>query len=838
MRMMSDKTFNKFLEFLASNLENPDLLVLVRKRYNECDVKFRDSTEFTSLVDDVQSKMEKEKHRICVHLKDFLSHLKSYRVDANDKKRKRGGFANNVAKRLCPGNSCSDASSDSDFFKKIKRNINTQIPLKSDLPLTKSDSPNDNDASDSASSSAIKKTDKNSKAAMGHSKDEPFPISDEESSLDSVRSDTKSSDSSDKPLHLRTQFAQEPESVSVDSVSSESKSCQLTSFPNTSNKRSLNTETNASLPNHSTLKKNNDELFDGHASEMVSEPHVVIDNDDSCTVQSLPSKTLVENDNEPEQASDSEKGNTVETDDAESTKGQKKKKGSERQIKRLEKLLGDIHNEIENTTKKEMSLEEMENDDTDYMYEDRLKKKFVKVWEKLCELKGQDTSTGRPIEKKFRFQGTRYTEINRRIEKFVNKKKIFPDYNDIKKIVNQVNTHYKLYLGKSAIEDLAREAFTDVGNKLQDRRHRNFILTFGNSQTEVSSIAEDPALSNLELRKKLQENRKLAKSRLDEVVSKYARKQYETNAQPEEVDENAPDSSSEEEEEAQDIPELDEVMALSDGDEDEVSEIPEKSSAKLDTSFTKNLKVQLEKLVVPPNLLVKKQASVSSANVSSNSPTETCSQNVNSSKAVSIRTASQKLLSSQSESQLNVPKAKTREGVDTNQDDKAASNEIVIDLDSSSDADDSIEVVRSVKPAVQQALVPYRTPFSMNRDNSSNRTRVGPSLSSISSTSCTSTSSNTMMMSSQNGMQFSMQVKTQYQQQQKQDGFSLKIASVTSLAYSIKDANHSTDYFTSKHTSVQNQGFHLTPGSTYKKNSRRPKVTNPSSNVIVLSDSD
>lgn len=43
------------------------------------------------------------------------------------------------------------------------------------------------------------------------------------------------------------------------------------------------------------------------------------------------------------------------------------------------------------------------------------------------------------------------------------------------------------------------------------------------------------------------------------MISKYAKKQYETNAQPEEVDDDALDSSSEEEEdETQDIPELDE----------------------------------------------------------------------------------------------------------------------------------------------------------------------------------------------------------------------------------------------------------------------------------------
>jgi len=51
-----------------------------------------------------------------------------------------------------------------------------------------------------------------------------------------------------------------------------------------------------------------------------------------------------------------------------------------------------------------MSLDEME-DDSAYTLVERYKAKFVKVWNKLCSLKGRAPTTGRPIERKFHFEG-------------------------------------------------------------------------------------------------------------------------------------------------------------------------------------------------------------------------------------------------------------------------------------------------------------------------------------------------------------------------------------------------------------------------------------------------
>lgn len=39
----------------------------------------------------------------------------------------------------------------------------------------------------------------------------------------------------------------------------------------------------------------------------------------------------------------------------------------------------------------------------------------MKIYEKLCELKGCSTLTGRVIEHKIPYSGTRYPEINKRV---------------------------------------------------------------------------------------------------------------------------------------------------------------------------------------------------------------------------------------------------------------------------------------------------------------------------------------------------------------------------------------------------------------------------------------
>uniref|UniRef100_K1QAQ1 Death domain-associated protein 6 n=1 Tax=Magallana gigas TaxID=29159 RepID=K1QAQ1_MAGGI len=160
--------------------------------------------------------------------------------------------------------------------------------------------------------------------------------------------------------------------------------------------------------------------------------------------------------------------------------------------------------------------------------EEKYQKKFVKVWNKLCEIKESSADTGRPSQRKFRYTGTRYPEINKKIEKFVNKKKCFPDYNDIRDIIVSANNSRALHLKGSAIDRLAREAFSDVGDQLQKRREEDFKYTFLGHlprDTKIVRNEDDPAYEDKSLQLKLEENKKVSRIRLNAVIEKFVEKQ-------------------------------------------------------------------------------------------------------------------------------------------------------------------------------------------------------------------------------------------------------------------------------------------------------------------------
>ncbi|XP_033732810.1 FK506-binding protein 5-like isoform X2 [Pecten maximus] len=224
------------------------------------------------------------------------------------------------------------------------------------------------------------------------------------------------------------------------------------------------------------------------------------------------------------------------------------KKGSQRQIRRLENLLEDIRNKIEELKNADLSLDALGDEDSVYIQEDRYQHKFVKVWRKLCELKGAESTTGRPIERRFFYKGTRYPEVNRKLEKFVNKHKIFPDFHDVQKVIRDTSKQKKLGLSGPAVDRLAREAFQDIGDLLQKRRISDLRKTSLGHLQDEQGLREDPASKDPDLKKKLDENRKVGKGKLDEVLEKFCKWQEET---PE--DENVDKKSEEDEEDKEEM---------------------------------------------------------------------------------------------------------------------------------------------------------------------------------------------------------------------------------------------------------------------------------------------
>lgn len=212
----------------------------------------------------------------------------------------------------------------------------------------------------------------------------------------------------------------------------------------------------------------------------------------------------------------------------------KANRASRKQIAYLENLLKVYNDEIYRLQQAELSLDEMEAEDSLYIQEHKLKRKMMKIYEKLCDLKGCNTLTGRVIEQKIVFNGTRYPEINKRIQRFINGPEARvnpPDYHDILQQVLRANERHNLCLPRKQLNQIAQEAFRETGSRIQERRHLDLVYNFGSHLTDSYKIATDPALSNPSLMHKLRSNREVAMSRLEEVINKFAVKQEDTEEQ-------------------------------------------------------------------------------------------------------------------------------------------------------------------------------------------------------------------------------------------------------------------------------------------------------------------
>ncbi|XP_040298540.1 death domain-associated protein 6 [Bufo bufo] len=221
-----------------------------------------------------------------------------------------------------------------------------------------------------------------------------------------------------------------------------------------------------------------------------------------------------------------EKADTPKESDAEAEDAPAKKIGSKRQIRYLENLLRTYSQEINKLQEKELSLEDLEDEDSTYIQESRLKRKLLRIFDKLCELKDCSSFTGRVIEQRILYRGTRYPEINRRLEKFINSTRdLFPDYGDILRLVERANDKHSLGLSRKQMQSMSQDAFRELGNKLQDRRHLDMIYNFGCHLTDPYKSVNDPAQQDTSLSRRLRENRNTAMSRLDDVIKKYAQLQ-------------------------------------------------------------------------------------------------------------------------------------------------------------------------------------------------------------------------------------------------------------------------------------------------------------------------
>ncbi|NXR55249.1 DAXX protein, partial [Hippolais icterina] len=165
--------------------------------------------------------------------------------------------------------------------------------------------------------------------------------------------------------------------------------------------------------------------------------------------------------------------------------------GSRRQIRHLEHLLRVYAGEIRRLQERELDLAELDSADSPYLQENRLKRRMMRIFRRLCQLKECSSLTGRVLEQRIRFRGTRYPEVNRSIERFINRPDAFPDYSDILREIRGASARHGLGLGRRQMENMAQEAFREVGNRLQERRHLDLVYNFGSHLTDQYRPGEE-----------------------------------------------------------------------------------------------------------------------------------------------------------------------------------------------------------------------------------------------------------------------------------------------------------------------------------------------------------
>ena len=151
-----------------------------------------------------------------------------------------------------------------------------------------------------------------------------------------------------------------------------------------------------------------------------------------------------------------------------------KQQKTKSQIKKLEKAREKCGKWIRKLENEEMSLDDLDDEDSNYMKLDRYKRRYMVLRKKIHELQKQKMSLGRRCDKKFKTEGTvnslmfdliyvktnfilflasRLPDVNERICEMVNQGKKFPDFVDILKIYKAVTAKKGLSYSDSELKE-------------------------------------------------------------------------------------------------------------------------------------------------------------------------------------------------------------------------------------------------------------------------------------------------------------------------------------------------------------------------------------------------
>ena len=204
-----------------------------------------------------------------------------------------------------------------------------------------------------------------------------------------------------------------------------------------------------------------------------------------------------------------------------------KKISRKTKIKLLEKKLETLEKKINKFAEQEVSLLDMDTEESAYIQEAKLKEEFIRDWRKYCKLIGDNPDEYVSVRKKVKVRSAPFPEINRAVERYINRTGSFPNVFDIKSVCIQANNKHNLEIKEVDLQHIAVDVFTEVGQKLQKTREKDLRATSGNALTDLALKTPDPAIQDQDLKLKLKRNKKIAKKKTEDVFNDYVRQQYD-----------------------------------------------------------------------------------------------------------------------------------------------------------------------------------------------------------------------------------------------------------------------------------------------------------------------
>lgn len=214
---------------------------------------------------------------------------------------------------------------------------------------------------------------------------------------------------------------------------------------------------------------------------------------------------------------------------------------TKRKFKKIKKVMNMCSKRIKILEESEVNFNDEDN--SNFIKLEKYKERMVKLYNEYCRITGDNQDAGRSYLRPKHLNTTQISSVDYAITNFINAKitkrnklkksgrftddLIFPDYRDILKCVSSCNERNNLGLTAKKQAQIAKKAFTDLGEHLQRARRIDYWDTFS---LFLENKQDDPALKDQELAQKLRKNQELGQQKLTQIFQDFVKKQEEMNS--------------------------------------------------------------------------------------------------------------------------------------------------------------------------------------------------------------------------------------------------------------------------------------------------------------------